>query len=363
VAATNGAYANFGALVYNPGYANDGTGTIDVQINSNPWNNPSADLFDGALNRAGVWGAGTIPINTPIGFSVPFTVPAAGTYYIAIAGDNAGEVTVDGTVIITQNPTNMSTSIGTQLPTYAGQGIAVAFKFWHIYPVTLTAGTHYIGLQGINYGGAAGFGAEIYQNTVAQLQAATLDPAYVSNPSTFPPQGNHYTNLNLIFSSRWLIGGYFTSGVGVGYSCPTGYGLDPTKTPPQCILTQTIAPSAQQKVWASVTVTSTKLSTVVATLTNTPGQTFQGLSVPYYAPVSNHVDCGGTVQTFLNTQKQQAAIRNNCSNAGIGSTVIYYVPAGRYMDISQIAADADATNDATTNAQAYANANGTCSTS
>lgn len=362
VAATNGAYANFGALVYNSGYANDGTGTINVQINSFPWNNPSQDLFDGALNRCGVWGAGAIPINTPTGFSIPFTVPTAGTYYIAIAGDNAGEVTVDGNVIITQNPTTMAASIGSQLPVYAGQGIAVAFKFWHIYPVTLAAGNHYIGCQGINFGGAAGFGAEIYQNTVAQLQAAQLNSAFVSNPSSFPPAGNHYSNLNLIFSTRWVIGGFFTAGVGVGYSCPTNYGLDPTQTPPQCIQTQSQAPSATQKMWSQVTVTSTKLSAVIATLTNTPGQTFQGIPVPYYAPVANHTDCGGTVHTFLNVQKQQAAIRNNCADSGVGSTVIYYVQQGRYMDVSQVLADGDAQTDATTNAQAYANANGTCST-
>lgn len=360
VAATDGSYSDFGAFVYQPGYASDGTGTIQQQLNSFPWNNPTDNLFDGALNRCGVWGSAPIPINTPMGFSVPFMVPAAGTYYIAIAGDNAGEVTVDGVVIITQDPTTMAASIATQFPIYAGQGISVAFKFWHIYPVALTAGSHYIGVQGINFGGVGAFGAEIYSNTLAQLIAAQLDPAFVANPGSFPPQGNHYSNLNLIFSTRWTRNNFFTSGVNNAYTCPATYALDPTQVPPQCVLLQTVPSTADDQTWSQVTVFSSKTGGVVATLVNMIGQTFQGLAVPYYAPVADSVNCGGIVPVFLSVQKQQAAIRNNCT-IPIGSTVIYYVPAGRYMStVSQADADGQAQTDATTNAQAYANVNGTC---
>ena len=359
VAASDPSYSDFGMLVYEPGYASDGTGTIQQQINSSPWNNPSDNYTDGAMNRCAVWGAAAIAINTPIGFSVPFVVPAAGTYMIAIAADNAGEVTVDGVVLITQNPTTMGTSIGTQLPIYNAQGIAVAFKFWHCYPIALTAGTHYIGLQGINFGGAAGFGAEIYQNTVAQLQAATLNPSFVSNPIGFPANGNHYNNLNLIFSTRWVRNGYFTAGVGNAYSCPANYGLDPTTTPPSCVNTISVAATPNVKQWSQVNVV--KGVTTIATFNNqsSPAQFFQGIPIPYYPPVAAHTDCGGTVHTYLNDQEKQAAI--TVCPLGTGSTVIYYVQAGRYMStVSQQDADNQATTDATTNAQAYANANGTC---
>lgn len=360
VAATNGAYSNFGALVYQPGYASDGTGIIQQQINTSPWNNPTNDLLDGALNRCGVWGATPVPINTPMGFSVPFNVPAAGTYYVAIAADNLGEITVDGVVIMTQDPAMMGTSIGTQLPVYAGQGVSLAFKFWHIYPIALTAGAHYIGVQGVNSGGPAGFGAEIYNNTLAQLVAAQLDPAFVANPSGFPQTANHYSNLNLIFSTRWTRNGFFTSGITNAYSCPATYALDPTQVPPQCVLIQTMPSTMDIQSWSQVTITSAKLSAIVATLTNTPGQTFQGIAVPYYPPVTGSTTCGGTVTEYLSAQKQQAATRNNC-NVGVGSTLIYYVPAGRYMSIiSQADADAQAVADAAANAQAYVNANGTC---
>lgn len=359
---TNPAYSDFGALVYQPGYSSNGVGTIDRQINSFPWNNPSDNFLDGALNRAGVWGASTVPLNQPIGFSIPVFFPTTKTFYVAIAGDNAGEITVDGVVIITQDPTAMATSIGTQLPLFAGQGIAVAFKFWHVYPVTVAAGTHYIGIQGINFGGAAGFGAEIYDNTETDLQNAQLNPAYVANPGIYPLASNPYSNLNLLFSTRSARGGTFTSGINNAYSCPVNYGLDPTKTPPQCILTQTQPSTQNTKSWAKVSVYSTKLATQVALLNNqaSPLQQFQQFTVPYYAPVPLHVDCGGTIQTFLNAQALQAVSKNNCPDSGLGSSVTYYVPQGRYMETSQLAADTDATNDITTNAQNYANTNGTC---
>lgn len=358
---TNGAYSDFGGLIYQPGYTSNGVGTIGTQLNASPWNNPTDNNFSGALNRCGVWGATAVPDNTPIGFSVPVFLPSAKTYYIGVAGDNACQISVDGTVIVNQDPTAMGASIATQLPVYGSQGIAAAFKFWHIYPIALPAGNHFIGLQGINFSLAAGFGAEIYDNTIAELSNAQLDPAFVANPASFPSNGNHYSNLNLIFSTRWVRGGLFTSGVGVGYSCPATYGLDATQTPPQCVLMQTQPAVSTSKIWAQVTVTSTKLNATIATLNNVMGQTFQGMAVPYYAPVPNHIDCGGTVQTFLNVQKQQAGIKNDCANQRVGSTVIYYVPAGRYMStVSLIDANNTATNDATTNAQVYANANGTC---
>lgn len=357
---TNMAYSNFGMLIYQPGYTSNGVGTIARQINSFPWNNPSNNFLDGALNRAGVWGATAVPDNQPIGFSIPFTVPSTKTYIVAIAGDNMGQIGVDGVTLITQDPAAMYTSIVGQLPVYSGQGIAVAFKFWHGYPVTLQAGTHYLNVQGINQGGPAGFAAEIYDATADQLQAAQLVPAYVASPGTFPNNTNFYSNVNMIFSTRYARLGTFTSGINNAYSCPANYGLDPTQAPPQCVLTQTQSSSQNEKQWASVAVTSTKLSVVVATLNNVIGQTFQGIPVPYYAPVPGHVDCGGMVQTYLNGRVSGTKAKNDCPDAQVGSTVTYIVQAGRYMATSPDAAATLASNDVFANTQAYANAHGNC---
>lgn len=359
--AVNNAYSNFGILAYNAGYAINGTGVIGTQINASPWNNPLDNLIDGALNRCGVWGTTAVPVNQPIGFSIPVFFATAKTLLIGIGGDNKVQISLDGTILVDQDPTAMAASISAQLPVYATQGIAVAFKMWHVYAIVVPAGNHYIGLQGVNFGGAAGFGAEIYDNTVADLAAATLQPAYIANPGTFPIASNHYTNLNLIFSTRSARGGTFTSGVNNAYSCPATYGLDPTQTPPKCILQVSVPAVANAKHWANVSVVSSYTGGQVALLTNMVGQTFQGIPVPFYADVPGHVDCGGTISTFLNVQKSGGSIRNNCPAGQNGSLVLYYVQAGRYMSIvSQADADAQAQNDVTTNVQTYANSNGTC---
>lgn len=361
-AAVNNAYSNFGAYVYQPGYGTDGTGTVQQVINTAPWNNPGANLFSGALNRCGVWGATAVPDNQPIGFSIPVFLPAVKTYYVAIAGDNKVQISVDGTILVDQNPTTMAASLSAQFPGLAGQGIALAFKIWHIYPISLSAGHHYIGLQGVNFGGAAGFGAEIYDDTLLELENAVLAPAYVANPALFPNTSNHYSNLNLIFSTRAARGLDFTSGVNNAYSCPATYGLDPTQTPPQCVLQISVPSTPSTKHWAMVAVK--RSGTQVALLSNTAGQFFQGIPVPVYPDIPGHVDCGGAVQDYLNVQASNGAVKNNCAVGLVGSAVTYYVQAGRYMSIvSQEDADAQAAADLATNLQTYANANGTCNTS
>jgi len=363
IAAVDTAYSDFGILVYQPGYSTNGTGTIQQQINTTPWNNPTLNLINGALNRCGIQGATAVPFNQPIGFSVPVFLPTAKTYLVAIAGDNKVRITVNGTTVVDQDPTAMGTSIASQLPVYAGQGISVAFKFWHVYPVALPAGNNYIGLEGTNFSGVFGFGAEIYDNTIADLVAAQLQPAYVANPGTFPNTSNHYSNLNLIFSTRAMRGLYFTSGVNNAYSCPMGGGLDPTQTPPQCVIINSIPAVPNTQHWDKVSVTSTRLGTQVALLNNVIGQTFQGIPVPHYPDVADSTACGGTVQTFLNVQKSGALNRNNCDVGLIGSIVTYYVQAGRYMStVDQGDADTQAQTDVDTNTQGYANTHGTCST-
>lgn len=361
--AIDGSYSNFGAMVYDVGPNTNGTGTVVAELTNGPvWANPLDTLVDGPLNRCGIWGTTAIPINQPIGFSIPVLVPTTKVYYIAIAGDNKVKITLNGVTVIDQDPTAMAADISAQFPIYSTQGIALAFKIWHIYPILLPAGHNYIGLEGVNFGGAAGFGAEIYNNTLAELMAAQLDPAYIANPDAFPANSNFYTNLNLIFTTRSCRGLFFTSGVTNAYSCSPGTGgLDPTQTPPQCVLIQTTTPTVNTKHWASVEVYSTKLAQTVATLNNVAGQTFQGIAVPNYPDVPNHIDCGGSIRSYLSVQKSAFAIKEDCA-FGQGSVVQYYSQAGKYMSlVSQADADAQAQADVDNNKQAYADANGTCS--
>lgn len=72
---------------------------------------------------------------------------------------------------------------------------------------------------------------------------------------------------------------------------------------------------------------------------------------------------GTCYQVWYNTAQSGNFTRNNCGGGSTGSTVTYTVAAGTYMStISQANADQKAINDISTNGQAYANTNGTCST-
>ena len=65
--------------------------------------------------------------------------------------------------------------------------------------------------------------------------------------------------------------------------------------------------------------------------------------------------------TFSSIARSGSFTKNNCAAGGVGSSVVYTVPAGRYSSTSsQAAADALAQTDVTDNGQAYANANGYC---
>ncbi|WP_243653119.1 DUF5977 domain-containing protein [Flavobacterium sp. 90] len=65
--------------------------------------------------------------------------------------------------------------------------------------------------------------------------------------------------------------------------------------------------------------------------------------------------------TFTSIVKSGSFTKNNCASGGVGSVVVYTVPAGQYTSTtSQAAADALAQTDVTTNGQTYANTNGTC---
>ena len=75
---------------------------------------------------------------------------------------------------------------------------------------------------------------------------------------------------------------------------------------------------------------------------------------------NNNAPCN---QVWYNTVQSGNFTRNNCGGGSTGSTVTYTVAANTYMSyISPADAEQKAINDVNTNGQAYANANGTCTT-
>lgn len=211
----NAVWSKGGALIFKNGFNLDGsgpgstyptdvgTGDVVQTYTPNVWLNGTSTPFGGGnstasgpMNRTAVW---SDPYNADTTFVIPVLVPASKTYYIGMGVDNVGSIMItspngSATTVLNQNTATASAY-------YLGSG-TWNFDYWNIYPVYLTAGLNFVTINGHDTGVAFGFGIEIYDNTIPELQAAALDPTYLSSPGTFPLTDNTYSNLDLIFSSR-----------------------------------------------------------------------------------------------------------------------------------------------------------------
>lgn len=268
----NVAWGDGGALLFVNGFNANGSGTSPVALltphfwvnGTSPWNNATRNTTDGRMNAAGIWVAGNLtsglPVNEFIGFSRKITTTVAKTVFVGIGGDNEVKIVVNGV----------------QLIDMVNQNGAPNFSYWNIYPVSLLAGDNYIEVYGLNQGGAAGFAAEIYDMTAAQLMAATSQ-----------------ANLNIIFTTAGIAGQPFNLGQTIGYSCAPGWSLDtsaetPTN-PPVCKRIDTTTPS--------IVNTGIKSFANRQRLTNgaldgyvEPNTNGGGLG-PYFPPVQDLINC------------------------------------------------------------------------
>jgi hypothetical protein len=283
-------YSRYGAAFYKPGFSICGTGTTyGIVTTNNIWANPGLSTSQGPLNRTAIWDTNALnatPINTWLGFSKCLTgFITTKTYYVGIAADNEFRLVLDGVEIL-----------NTKKPPAPYSGQYSAFTYWHVYPVEIGAGNHTLELYGLNDPGGgtnpAGFGCEIYDNTLAQLTGATS-----------------INDLNIIFTTGNVtqftlaqdLNGNYTSS---GYTCPSGYvystcsgncvsyqycvASTPTATPTNTP-TPTITPSSTPTNTPSVTQTPTNTSTSTSTPTNTP--------TPTVTPSTKFIGCGQGVTT------------------------------------------------------------------
>lgn len=223
-------YSTCGSFIFNLGFNPNGTGTYTQIPSSNSFwvNGPNFcvdnNTTSGPLNRTGIW-ISTIQDGQTVGFSQCLNISATTTYYIGCGADNSVIINLDGNNIITQDPVAMYAAFP-----FAGPN-AAPFKMWCIYPVVIQAGNHVLEVIGYNTGSGPGDGAaigiEIYQNTSAQIMAAT-----------------DYTGLNLIFSTKNVVGQPINIGSGgFGYTCPTGYSLQTCSSPFVCVKQLTTTPN------------------------------------------------------------------------------------------------------------------------
>jgi hypothetical protein len=280
-------YSMSGTTIFEPGWNVNGTGTVNTVLNTpSLWKNTTTT--NGPLNRTGLWvnldtaDPVDYPLDVWVGFNFCVTGFTGGTYYIGLGADNEYRLEIDGNVIL-----DTSSQLGT--PESLDK-----FRKWHVYPVTLTGGQHIIGLYGYNQTNPginpAGFGCEIYDNTLSQLINASS-----------------INDLNIVFSSTEFIGDiiqvvknvngeYLTS----GYTCPTGYEYAPcdgtcwkniycpelpTPTPtvtPTPTSTPTVTPTPTATNEPTHTPTPTPTATVEPTQTPTPTPT--ATSDPTHTP-------------------------------------------------------------------------------
>lgn len=203
---TNGAYSNYGARIYNPGFTL-GTilipyGTADTYIYGNmnvspQWANPALSVYIGPMNREGIWIDSNCDGNKdPLTSGVQTTIASMynnlggpRTIFLGVGADNQFKVVVNGVTIVD----TLSTVSTNQ------------FKIWHIIPINLVAGINFFNIVATGDGTTNdSIAAVVYDNTAAQLYAATSD----------------YT-LSILFKSSSLIGTTFDVA-----TCASGYSLD-----------------------------------------------------------------------------------------------------------------------------------------
>ncbi len=174
------------------------TPTNIVNAANSFWFN-SGNTSDGRLNQIGL-SASTTEF---LGFSKCLDIPLSGTYYVGIAADNECNVTLNGVLLV-----SLSGSANEN------------FKIWSVFETTLLSGKNIIEMVGKNLGSATAFGAEIYNPTsLSVLTGATTTGS---------------SQANVIFSTEEYVGGYWSLGTTVGYTCPSGYSLDNCGTGYSC---------------------------------------------------------------------------------------------------------------------------------
>ncbi len=212
-------YGSCGSWIYEEGYNINGTGISNLiplpnyfwRNGTNPVGCIASTDYTGPLNRCGLWST-TTGSDQEIGFSVCIDVPESKIYYVGIACDNYGIINLDGVNIVTQNPAALDAQYGLT-------GNVSTFVVWHIYPVFITAGSHNLEMIGFNTFGVAAMGCEVYDNTPAEIIAATA-----------------YADLNLVFSSKDYIGQPVMLGSGgLGWTCPPDYSLRACSSPFECV--------------------------------------------------------------------------------------------------------------------------------
>lgn len=196
-------YSGNGTYLYDPGYTIRLVGSSVLLTNQPQWEEIPGQVV-GPMNRVAVWVdtdcngvKDPLTAGQELQMTVILNLLTATTMFVGIGGDNTFKLTLNGTTIV---------ECDTFQPAQLGP-VGNNFNFWHLFPVDFIAGTNYLVFSGVGDGSTNdSFGAVIYNNTAAELVAATDD-----------------SELTIIFQSSDLIGDHIDIA-----TCPGGFFLDTT---------------------------------------------------------------------------------------------------------------------------------------
>jgi len=203
-----------------------------------------------------------------------------------------------------------------QINTFSGtlNNFSQAWRWWHVYPLEVTAGKHTLSFCGYNSGSTttnAAFGVEIYDNTFQSLTAATSLNALNRIYQIVNFTGTNFSNVYTTGTGSTTLdstSGYTCGNAGFVYNacyndcintttCTPIGSPTPTRTP---TLTPTVTPSSGG---ASPTPTVTPTVTPTLTQTTTPTPTcalsFVEISVTAEKSSLTGVDANGTALTYV----------------------------------------------------------------
>jgi len=164
------------------GYGGDGSFNNGITRLTLPWWRYSVSPSNlGRVNEIAVEVDGGSSINKWLSFTTTLCVAEEKVYYFAVSADNAFRVKLDGDLIL--DPANSSTVFVEGTDTQwrinvfgaanAVNADRIAYGILHIYPLRLTAGNHILQIEYVDYGAKQMVAAEIYNNTYAEIVAAT----------------------------------------------------------------------------------------------------------------------------------------------------------------------------------------------
>jgi len=202
------AYGINGVRLFDSGYSANEIGTykqwkspaVGGSYLGTFWANPYQNTTDGRLNNTGFWSAESISAIATGILQFTLSIPSTDTYHIGVSCDNYSSVYVDNSLLIGDYSTRNSDN----------------YRYWDIFPIQLTAGSHIIKLVGTNnderptntVNNPGLMGIEVYRNTSTQISASiTASPLGTSTPA----------GINLAYSSKdHLTEGIFTKDLHVG---------------------------------------------------------------------------------------------------------------------------------------------------